>query len=181
MVQLASKARANNMTLHQIVHEIIKVKGRLLENRTIEYVNMCTEGQLRNEKFSVVFESIYLDLEEVTTTITDEDIKSGIMLFSVVVYCSEPVALSQFLNSLLSTQSLRTIIKATVNTIQSDNIKESLSKEQMNQFYLTLDKIFDFQFGKILLAISSPPEIEAMMAKNWPYFTHFSQDIYQCL
>ena len=103
------------------------------------------------------------------------------MLFSVVVYCSEPVALSQFLNSLLSTQSLRTIIKATVNTIQSENIKESLSKEQMNQFYLALDKIFDFQLGKILLAISSPPEIEAMMAKDWPFFTHFSQEIDQCL
>ena len=181
MVRLASKARANNMTTDHIVLEIIKEKSKLIENRNIEYVNMCSEGQIRHDKFGVVFDSISLDLSEVTTPIIDEDIKAGIMLFSVVVYCSEPVALSQFLHSLLSSESPRTIIQATVNTIESDNVKEPQNIERMKQFYLALDKIFHFQLGKILLAISSQSEIAAMTAKEWPYLTHYSQEIEQCL
>ena len=51
----------------------------------------------------------------------------------------------------------------------------------LNTFYLSLDKIFHFQYGKILLALTSLSEVEAMMAKDWPYFTSFSGDIDQCL
>ena len=51
----------------------------------------------------------------------------------------------------------------------------------INQFYLSLDKIFHFHVGKILLATASPSQIEAMMAKDWPYFMKYSKEIGQCL
>ena len=51
----------------------------------------------------------------------------------------------------------------------------------MAQFYLSLDQIFHFQLGKILLATVSPSDIESMITKDWPYFSHYSQEINQCL
>ena len=51
----------------------------------------------------------------------------------------------------------------------------------MNNFYLDLDKVFQFHLGKILLATASPPQLKIMMAKDWPYFTNFSQHMDQCL
>ena len=103
------------------------------------------------------------------------------MLFSTLIYCSESVALSQFLHGLISTQSPRTIIQATVNTVQSESVRESAKKRKISQFYMALHKIFHFQLGKIRLASASPSELKAMLAKDWPYFTHYSNDIDQCL
>ena len=102
------------------------------------------------------------------------------MLFSAIIFCSEPVALSQFLHNLLTTQSPRTIIQATVNTIQSEDIKEILTKKLLNNFYLDLDKIFQFHLGKIHLATASSSQLQNMMSKDWPYFTHYSHHIDQC-
>ena len=114
-------------------------------------------------------------------TINQEDVETGFMLFSVIIFCSEPVALSQFLHNLLTTQSPRTIIQATVNTIQSDDTKEVMNRKRINMFYLALDNIFYFQFGKILMATVSSSELQTMLAKDWPYFSHYSQEIDQCL
>ena len=111
----------------------------------------------------------------------EEDIKTGFMIFSALVYCSESVVLSQFLHSLLSTQSPRTIIQATVNTIEFNVLHENRNRMKMNRFYVALDHIFHFQLGKILLATASPSELQAMIAKDWPYFTHYSQEIDECL
>ena len=104
------------------------------------------------------------------------------MIYSAIVFCPESnMKLYQFLHSLLSTQSPRTIIQATVNTIQSGDIKDNLNRNALNQFYLALDKIFWFQYGKILLALTSSSEIEHMISKDLPYLTNFTQDIKHCL
>ena len=141
---------------------------------------MCSGGQVKPEYYPTIFKKLKSGLA-LNTNIMDEDIKTGFISFSVIIYCSEPVALFQFLHSLLSTQSPRTIIKATVNTIQSDDIKESICRDKLYHFYHDLDNIFNFQYGKILLATSYLDELEAMTAKKLPFFSHFSHDIEQCL
>ena len=103
------------------------------------------------------------------------------MMFSAIVYCTEPMALYQFIHGLLSTQSPRTIIQATVNTIQSGDTLDSTTKKYLNQFYHDLDNIFHFQFGKIFLAQSSLGHMQDIMAKDWPFFANFSDEIKQCL
>ena len=103
------------------------------------------------------------------------------MMFSNMIYCSESIPPYQFLHSLLSTQSPRTIIQATVNTIQSGAITNPMHRNIMKKFYLDLDQKFHFQLGKILLATVSRSELQTMMTKDWPYFTHYSQEIDQCL
>ena len=104
------------------------------------------------------------------------------MIFSIMVFCSESVALSQFYHNLLSTQSPRTVIKATVNTIESGNLKQRISRGYINKVFLTLDNVFNFRLGKIYLATANILQLQSMMDKNNPYFTKYSQDkIDQCL
>ena len=165
-------------------------KAKLINNDIIQYTTMCSGGQVKKGYYPLIFggidrqlsgdrANIFIAKEDIE--ITKEDIETGFMLFSALVYCSEPVALSQFLHSLLSTQSPRTIIQSTVNTIQSALLRENKNKDRVNQFYLALDKIFHFQFGKILLATSTPTQLQNIIKEGWPYFFHFYQDLDQCL
>ena len=90
----------------------------------------------------------------------NEDIMIGLEVYSALVYCppEKEMKLFQFLNKLISTQSPRSIIQATVNTIQNNDIEDPTTRNVVNQFYLALDSIFHFQLGKILLALSSPSD-----------------------
>ena len=182
MVQLASRARANNMTREEILDVTIREKAKLITSGFLKY-RMCSGGQVTTGSYPKVFDELDIKINSDTNvrTITEEDIETGFMLFSAIIFCSEPVALSQFLHNLLTTQSPRTIIQATVNTIQSEDIKEIITRKLMNNFYLDLDKIFQFHLGKIHLATASSSQLQSMMAKDWPYFTRYSHHIDQCL
>ena len=99
--------------------------------------------------------------------------------FSAMVYCPKKstVQLYQFLHTLVSAQSPRTINQATVNTLQqSVSIDERDNRKFINQFYWALDKIFQFQLGRILLATASPFQLQDMVRKDWPFFTHISKN-----
>ena len=180
MIKLATQARTQNLSWEEVINRTILEKTKLITNRQLDYVSMCSEGQIKPNNNNVI-SRLTIGVNHTTGGVTnDEDILNGFKLFSTLVYCSESVALSQFLHSLLSSHSPRTIIKATVNTIQSGDVKEKSNRKRMGQFYFALDKIFHFQHGKILLATASQSDIEAMMTKDWPYFTHYSQEIEEC-
>ena len=44
-----------------------------------------------------------------------------------------------------------------------------------------MDKHFGFQYGKILLALSTKPQLEAMLDKDWPFFDKFKTELVGCL
>ena len=161
----------------------MKEKEKFITNGFLQYNSMCSGGQLKKGFYPKVFDLLGDQIEgyKPVKTFTEEDIETGFMLFSAIIFCSEPVALTQFLHILLSTQSPRTIIHAAVNTIQSEDIKEILTRNLMNNFYLDLDKIFQFHLGKIHMATASSSQLQSMIAKDWPYFTQHSHHIDQCL
>ena len=184
-VQLASFARLRNISREEIIERTIKEKAEIVQSGYIDYVNMCTDGQI--SKFSArkkLFGKVTLGLivDRTDAAITDIDVTTGFMIYSAMVYCPDSnLKLYQFLHSLLSTKSPRTIIKATVSTIESGNIKDNLKRNTLNQFYIALDKVIRFQYGKILLALASFSELENMISMELPYFTNFTQDIDLCL
>ena len=188
MVQLASRARANKMNRDEILNKAMKDKANIFQSGVLwkdyHQTKICSEGQLTKTFYSTFFDVITLGMEnsDKNPVINDEDVETGFMIFTAIVYCPESVLkLYQFLHSLLSTQSPRTIIRATVHTIQSENLEGDTIKKMMNEVYLAMDKVFHFQYGKILLATTSLLELEAMMLKGRPYFTHYSKEIDQCL
>ena len=184
MVELAKNARKRNTTTHEILEQAITKKMTLIHNGSIQYDTMCADNQFIKEFYHLVFSSITFPPDDVLdqSIPTNEDITTGFMLFSAVLYCPEPVLkLYQFLHNLLSYHSPRTIIQAVVNTIESNDVKDLENRENINQLYLALDQIFNFQYGKILLALSAPSELRSMQSQGWPYFTHFSKEMDECL
>ena len=184
LVELANTARISNMTRAEIIGKSIMKKAEEVRNGTLtSSSNTCSLGQITENHYQSVFEAISLGLKKGldAPNITNDDITTGYLIYSIILYCPETtMKLYQFFNSLLSTQSPRTIIQATVKTIQAENNEES-NKMMINKFYLALDKFYNFQLGKILLATSSLTQVKNMMSKDWPYFSHYSKEIDQCL
>ena len=181
MVELASLARQSGLHRQDIVKRALQDKVKLIMQGAFHNSSNSTysQGQIKFHHYPTMFSGVNLGLqkEENTIEIAVEDITTGYMIFSAMVYCPEStLKIYQFLNSLISTQSPRTIIQAIVNTIQSGDIKELENRKFVNQFYLELDKIFHFQLGKILLATSTPSQLQDMLAKGWPFFTQANMD-----
>ena len=182
-VQIASIAASEEKTKRKIELKALKEKAEILHSGSLHYSSMCNGGKILDISRPLIFEAAGFKLgsNSKSDIITEDDIQTGFMVFSSLMSCSEQLALSQFLHSILSTESPRTIIQATVNTIQSDNIKDKDSRKLLNLVFLALDKKLNFQLGKILLAISSKLELDSMIAKDWPYFTNYTEEIDQCL
>ena len=183
MIDLASKLNAKNLTIDEVLEKALKGKQNFIETELFKYTTMCAGGQLRAGKYDSIVEDMNFDLFEDSkeAPVTEEDIQTGFMIYAVIIYCKESVALHQFLHNLLSTQSPRTIIQTTVNTIEFHQFKENVNKDNANEFYLALDRIFDLQFGKILLGILSQEQLERMISKGRPYFYKFESEIDNCL
>ena len=189
MVKMANQARYVESSSEEITFKALQEKDKIIHEDIFLYKNKCMGGRIKAEFFNTTFEKIDLgNYKNMTNnnTISSEDIETGFSLFSAIVYCSESVALSQFLHRLLSTQSPRTVIQATVNTIESGDIIEADNRKGMKSFYHALDKIFKLQFGKLLLATTlnwaSPQTfLGPMLEGDFPYVEAYKYEIEQCL
>ena len=184
MIKLAAKARSENMTEDEIVMKAIEEKYvmGLKATRMISY-DECTNGQIKVVRGRNPFDKINLGLSKATYQgdITTEDYVTGYKIYSILVFCNpETLKLGKFLYNMVSDNNLRTIIKVAVNTIQSDRVKEVENKNLLFGFYQHLEKSFNLELGRILLAVSSPSELQAMLIKNLPYITPFSNEIEAC-
>ena len=68
------------------------------------------------------------------------------------------------------------MIHGIVNTLGSKDLDRKTSTN-LNDFFNDLDSMISFEFGKILLALSSPAEIESMLQKGLPFMTKYKGDI----
>ena len=183
LVELASIARVQNVTRQQILSRAIQEKAAMIKSGFLQYRNMCKDGQLLQVYYQAVFGQYNLSLKEDSPrTIKEEDVRTGFMLFSALVYCPTPLfQIYGFLQSLLTSETPRTIIQATVNTIEAGTIEGRENQHRLFNFYIALDQVFHFQMGQILLATSSSSRLKDMMAKDLPYFTPYLKEIDQCL
>ena len=179
LVTLASKARNQGMTRKEIIVRTLEEKAAILRSGSLQ----CWGGQVAKVDYHMIFDKVTLGMNAVTSvvSITDEDIMTGFSVYSALVYCGESVPLYQFLQSLLSTQSARTVIKATVNSIQETAFKDRETRKRLNHFYAALQDTLDLQYGAILLATISRPQLEQMIAKDWPYFRQYTSQVEECL
>ena len=183
MVALASKARQQGLFRSDILAKAISEKSAMIERGFPEYRTHCWAGQVTQDHHHALFEGVSLGLEKssVAAAVTEEDIATGFLLYSTLVYCGESLAVHSFLHSLLDNDSPRTIIQAVVNTIQADDFQERENRQRMNEVFRHLDKMFSFQLGAILLGVSSRPQLDTMLAMDWPYFSHYTTEVEECI
>ena len=103
MVQLASQARHKKIKRKDMVEKAISDKEKMIEKDFFVYKTVCSGKLVQPFHFSSLFTDLTLGVynETLKTTINNEDTETGLMIYFAIVYCAEPVALTQFLHSLL--------------------------------------------------------------------------------
>jgi hypothetical protein len=154
MVDLARYARMENMTNKDITRKVLEEKVRLIEIGTID-VGECSGGQIQHDimLFNKLYKSfVGKNFRAVSEDAIDDDVRNGFTIFATVVVCPEEnFKISRFLQKLVSTESPRTILQSTVNTIQSGELTDWANRRVLRQFYQALSRVFDLQIGKIIL------------------------------
>jgi hypothetical protein len=182
MAELARWARLEGLAGEEAVRRAIWDKYELMIGGAIDY-RQCSHEQVKiiGEK---PFDGINLAVNNVSSDgeLTADDMRTGFAIYMVAVMCKEVEALkiSQFLGTLVLTQTPRTIIQATVNTIHLEAMEDN-NRKRIGRFYQELNKTFNFRHGRILVALSSPSELEAMLALDLPYLTPYRQQIEECI
>jgi hypothetical protein len=163
-----------------VVGRAIRDKYEMALQGAIDF-SKCAHGQVK--VFGArLFDGINLALTDVPNdgVVTDDDLRTGFAIYSVTVMCAEALKLGTFLGNLLLSQTPRTIIQATVNPVQLERMEDT-NRHLLGQFYQELNKMFNFQYGRILVALSSPSELEVMLAQDLPYLTPYRRQITECV
>jgi hypothetical protein len=58
---------------------------------------------------------------------------------------------------------------------------ENGNRKLISQFYEELSSKLNLQQGRILVALSSPSELKAMLAQDLPYLTPYRRQIEECI
>ena len=176
-IHFAREMRINNFT-DDDVHLTIKEKSQ------------CEEWGHKSKVTGNIFETLFKNMSEdimMGPIDHEKDILNGFKIYFTVLSClPETSKTFLFFDQLISGESKRTLLQATVNTIQAveaTELNHSLlkKKEKVSMFYQALDKIFDLQFGKILLAVSTKEELQFMFDKGWAFFGNLTNELGHCL
>ena len=182
MIQIARKTREEGKSREAILQLTLKEKmkqGWFLE----EFESKCKRGHLRSENYKTVFNKIItgLNADNSEGTPTAEDTMTGYMMFATVIYCPESVIkLYRFINSVLASESQRTILQTTLNIIWSGEVKNTLYERKIDGFYVALERILKLDYGKILLATVSKTTLKMMIDSKMPFFSLFAEEVNQC-
>ena len=165
----------------EIIDETVKEKYAMMKSKTID-LDECVNGQIKIERGP--FDKIDFGLKSTNFdgSISREDYVMGFKIYSTIVFCNpETLKLGQFLYNLASEENLSTIVKATVNTIELERVEEMKNRKQLFGFYTHLEKALDLQLGRIILALSSPKELNEMLSRKLPFTTPYSREIETCI
>ena len=165
----------------EIIDETVKEKYAMMKSKTID-LDECVNGQIKIERGP--FDKIDFGLKSTNFDgpISREDYVMGFKIYSIIVFCnSETLKLGQFLYNLASEENLSTIVKATVNTIELERVEEMKNRKQLFGFYTHLEKALDLQLGRIILALSSPKELNEMLSRKLPFTMPYSREIETCI
>ena len=167
-----------------MLEEVIREK---LQNiKVLEEDGMCSMEQVKPEKQSYVLSKLLPKGNIPTVTEgppSVEDIKRGYQFFNAMVYCPDAWTLKvfRFVNQMLSSVSLRTIIQTSVNLLQSGTITDERSLALAKQFYNILASTLNLQYGKVLVATSTKADLQAVLTNGWPLFLNFTDLVAKCL
>ena len=171
MVHLARYLRIKeNMTEEQILNKVIQEK--LKNMSTLEEPGICSNDQIQSHSIDQTFNNLMacVEMKELDVLATDEDKTTGFEIYHVLVYC--PVMnmkLYKFVYHLLSSESIRTIIRSYTNLFHSGVLKGTTSITLAKAFYLDLVATLNLQYDNIMLATSTKSQLEAMRDNDWPF------------
>ena len=187
MVILATEARKANMSSTETILTAIGQKQNISEEGEFNRSCYCERITGSRQSLHQLFDSIDLNLNKTadsTTSedsITEEDIETGLKIYYATLFCNKEAAeLKSFLENLISTESPRTLLLAIVNTLQSENVSWR-NRVFLGDIFRAVEKMFDLQLGKILIALSTSSQLTSVMDQDLPYLSKYEKPLKQCL
>ena len=183
MVELARQAREQGKSREDSLQLALRLKMKQ-DYFLHDFGSKCKRGHLRSENFKTVFSKIIAGLNDDKSkgTPTSEDTMTGFMMFATIIYCPESVIkLYKFIDSVVDRESQRTVLQATLNTILSGDIENTLYERRIDGFYIALERLLKLDFGKILLATISGRKLRTMIDSQMPFFSQYTEEVDQCL
>ena len=114
---------------------------------------------------------------------SEEAIHQGFSLVSDLLYCSvEGIKIYQFYNKTLKTESLPTILQATINNLVRNRLSSYITLKSVARFYSFLEKQYDLQLGRVLVGLSTREELAVLMDRGLPFLTRWRVcwELYDC-
>ena len=173
LVEQAVIARMEGLSNINIFEKAFSEKERLETGK-------CLKGQTHytSEDFGTI--KLGLNASNQSRNVTLVDIENGITAYAIFRFCpKESSKMGQFLEHLVTNATPRSLLLAVVNSIQSDNLNRN-DRTLLNMFYKDLDQMIDLKFGRILLALSTPLQLETMLSQDLPYVTMYAEEIELC-
>ena len=91
-------------------------------------------------------------------------------LYFVLTYCSvEDFKLFLFHKNLVDSKSMRTILQAAKNNINSRNVKKCDNQWRMKTFFKELSEVLELDLSGILRAISTEAQLQGLNENELPY------------
>ena len=146
-------------------------------------MSQCAHGHVNSTGYlNKTFASLVTSVNEEEGTATKEDLEVGFELFGIVTFCPiSAIQLFSFVNKLVETESASTIIQTIVNTIVMGDLDDIDLFKKVGRFFLVLEKLFNMQYGKVLLALLSKSELQTMLDNEMPLLTSYKQPLKSCL
>ena len=186
MILMAGQARLKNLSSDEIVEQAIRAKVVLTEFP--ERSEWCDNGQVVDKHMKTIFEDTISmmnfdeDYDDSILPLRDEDVLTGFRMFAAIAHCpsNKVFKLYKFFRTLVSTQNLKTILKATVNTIAGSNIRKSQTLEKVHAFYDILEETLKLQYGAILLATSNRSKQQMIIEEGFPFTAKHKETVQSC-
>ena len=184
IVDLVRSLLVQNMSEDKIFKEVFHQK---LQNiNSLDLNTKCSMGQIKPNYQRVEFSKLVKTLKSSKTSTgppTDDDIKSGLRLFRVLVYCSSSMALElyQFIDHLIFHESKRTLIHTVINIFLKGAITDKASYNLVGQFYQEMTTVLDLQYGNVLFATSTKAQLETALDNSLPFFGNHTDLVDDCL
>ena len=179
MVEMARQARLQNIPIKVLVERSLNNKKLSSEE------HYCENGQLEDHVYEQFFSELEMTiaLKENMTSYQNVDFHSGAEIYLTMIFCPNPTSLKlfSFFEGIIDSQKPGAMIRTVVDIIQSEIVDNTDSQKSLNELYLALEKEYDLQYGKILLALLSKKQLEDIMGKGWPFFLKYSQEVDLCL
>ena len=108
------------------------------------------------------------------------DIQKALRVYFLLSQCSEEHQKArQFINN--HKDSPGTLLQATVNTLYKNGFEENSTRVFFREFYFVLEKELELEHGRLLLALGSPAQLEAILEKDLPYLDKYRTEVTECL
>ena len=179
VMNLVQHSRLNKVDERDLQIALLKHKEEIISNSGFGCLKESEEHDVV-EKASQELGLMH-DVDSWFPWISDDDMSFGMELYSMIHYCPpitvEAAKLAAFFESLLTNESLNTVVAATIHNIQpraGDNIKDF---NAINMWYERLDERYNFALASAILGLQTSESLDQLAAFDPPYLREYRDTI----